>query len=108
MNGGSTILITDLIYFIAVCKIIILLVLVDNFYRIYTSLKSNFTLGFLLFALFLLVKNIAHAFLLLPIIVLGDIHASSVLGYNVVTVALVPDTLELIALGIFLYLTREY
>lgn len=56
----------------------------------------------------MLIKNLAHAFLLLPIIVLGDIHASFVLGYNVVTVALVPDTLELIALALFLYLTREY
>ena len=72
------------------------------------SLKSNFTLGFLLFAIFLLIENLVHAFLLLPIIVLGDLHASSALGYNVIAVALVPDTLELIALFIFFYLTREY
>ncbi|MDO9518126.1 MAG: hypothetical protein Q7J10_08780 [Methanosarcinaceae archaeon] len=56
----------------------------------------------------MLLKNAFHAFLLLPLIILGDIHASSTLGYNVVTVALVPDTLELIALSLFLYLTREY
>jgi len=107
-DGGSIIQITDLIYIIAACKIIILIVLVDNFIRIYNNFRSNFTLGFLLFVTFLLIKNVFHAFLLLPLIILGDIHASSTLGYNVVIVALVPDTLELIALSLFLYFTREY
>lgn len=80
----------------------------DNFVRLYKRVKSNFTLGFLLFAVLLLVKNISHAFLVLPLIVIGDVHASSLLGYNIITVALIPDTLELLALSIFLYLTREY
>lgn len=97
----------ELIYFIAVCNICILLLLLDNFYKLYRKVKSDFTLGFLVFVVILLIKNLAHAFIVLPIMVAGNVHGSSIVSYDITT-AIIPDILELIALSLFLYLTRKY
>ena len=106
-DRGISIDTIELIYFIAVCNICILLLLLDNFYKLYRKVKSDFTLGFLIFVFLLFVKNLAHAFIVLPIMIAGNIHGGSIVSYDITT-ALIPDVLELIALSIFLYLTRRY
>lgn len=98
----------NIVYIVAVCNIIVLLFLLENFYHIYKEIRSNFTLGLLIFTVLFLIKNLVHAFLVLPFIVMGDIHAIPIIGNKIVIISLLPDLLELIALSIFLYLSRKY
>lgn len=98
----------EIIYYVAAGNIVLLLLLVDNFAKLYKRLESEFTLGFLLFTLLLLMKNIIHAFITLPDIMIHNIHAGYGIEPNAPSVFLIPDILEFIALAIFLYLTRKY
>ncbi|MDW7776970.1 MAG: hypothetical protein SCH39_11655 [Methanosarcinales archaeon] len=98
----------NIVYAVAVCNIIILLFLMENFYHIYKNFRSDFTLGLLLFTVLLFFKNVVHAWLVLPFIVVGSLHSGSIAGFRIVNISLIPDILELIALSIFLYLSRKY
>ena len=85
--------------------------LLVSYIEIYRRIKSNFTLGLIIFTLALLLQSFSRAVLLLliiaspppiqvyPIIV-------NLLGYNPLYVV-IPDALEFIALSILLYFTRE-
>ncbi|NJD77459.1 MAG: hypothetical protein FIB08_10260 [Candidatus Methanoperedens sp.] len=89
----------------------LLLVLLVSYLEIYRKIKSNFTLGLIIFTIALLLQSLSRAVLLLliiqnpppphlyPIIV-------NLLGYNPIYVV-IPDALEFIALSILLYFTRE-
>ncbi len=87
-----------------------MLVLLVSYVEIYRKIKSNFTLGLIIFTIALLLQTISRAVLLLlimanpppvsvPLIV-------SLLGYNPLYVV-IPDALEFMALSILLYFTRE-
>lgn len=88
-----------------------LLVLLVSYFQIYSNIKSNFTLGLIIFTVALLLQSISRAIMLLLII--GSPPPPHVypiiinlLGYNPVYVV-IPDALEFIALSILLYFTRE-
>ncbi len=88
-----------------------LLVLLVSYIEIYRKIKSNFTLGLIIFTLALLLQSFSRAVLLLLII--GSPPPPQVwpiivnlLGYNPLYVV-IPDALEFIALSILLYFTRE-
>ncbi|MCE8424952.1 MAG: hypothetical protein J5U17_04160 [Candidatus Methanoperedens sp.] len=82
-----------------------------SYVEIYRKIRSNFTLGLIIFTISLLLQSFSRAILLLliissppppqvyPIIV-------NLLGYNPAYVV-IPDALEFIALSILLYFTRE-
>jgi len=89
----------------------LLLVLLVSYIEIYRKIKSNFTLGLIIFTLALLLQSFSRAVLLLLII--GSPPPPQVwpiivnlLGYNPLYVV-IPDALEFIALSILLYFTRE-
>ncbi len=89
----------------------LLLVLLVSYIEIYRKIKSNFTLGLIIFTLALLLQSFSRAVLLLLII--GSPPPPQVwpiivnlLGYNPIYVV-IPDALEFISLSILLYFTRE-
>ncbi|PKL52719.1 MAG: hypothetical protein CVV36_11000 [Candidatus Methanoperedenaceae archaeon HGW-Methanoperedenaceae-1] len=83
-----------------------------SYIEIYGKLKSNFTLGLIIFTIALLLQSFTRAILLLLVIAaqptpsIYDITIIKLLGYNPVYV-IIPDVLEFIALSILLYFTRE-
>jgi hypothetical protein len=90
---------------------VLLLVLLVSYIEIYRKIKSNFTLGLIIFTIALLLQSFSRAILLLLII--GNPPPPQVwpiiinlLGYNPLYVV-IPDALEFIALSILLYFTRE-
>lgn len=88
----------------------VLLVLLDTYVRLYREIKSDFTLGFIMFSAILLLQNIAHAYIVLPLVIeslpLSNPHIL-VLGYTDFPAAIIPDALEFIALCVLLYLARK-
>ena len=90
----------------------LLLVLLVSYFQIYSKIKSNFTLGLIIFTVALLLQSITRAILLLVIISnppqpqVYQILIINLLGYNPIYVV-IPDALEFIALSILLYFTRE-
>jgi len=86
-------------------------VLLVSYFEIYRKIKSNFTIGLIIFTVALLLQSVSRAIMLLliiasppppqvyPIII-------NLLGYNPVYV-IIPDALQFIALSILLYFTRE-
>ncbi len=88
-----------------------MLVLLVSYIEIYRKIKSNFTLGLIIFTLALLLQSVSRAVLLLLIIanpppVTVYPLIVNLLGYNPIYVV-IPDALEFIALSILLYFTRE-
>lgn len=85
--------------------------LLVSYLQIYAKIKSNFTLGLIIFTIALLLQSLSRAIMLLLIIasppppIVYPIIIN-LLGYNPVYVVL-PDVLEFIALSILLYFTRE-
>ena len=89
----------------------LLLVLLVSYIEIYRKIKSNFTLGLIIFTLALLLQSVSRAVLLLLIIANPPPYTVyplivNLLGYNPIYVV-IPDALEFIALSILLYFTRE-
>lgn len=89
----------------------LLLVLLISYIEIYRKIKSNFTLGLIIFTLALLLQSLTRAVLLLliltnmpPVPVYPFIV--NLLGYSPIYV-IIPDALEFIALSVLLYFTRE-
>ncbi len=85
--------------------------LLVSYIEIYRRIKSNFTLGLIIFTLALLLQSVSRAVLLLLIIanpppVTVYPLIVNLLGYNPIYVV-IPDALEFIALSILLYFTRE-
>ncbi|MCX9009770.1 MAG: hypothetical protein OIN66_01490 [Candidatus Methanoperedens sp.] len=85
--------------------------LLVSYIEIYRKIKSNFTLGLIIFTLALLLQSLSRAVLLLLIIanpppVQVYPLIVNLLGYNPIYVV-IPDALEFIALSILLYFTRE-
>jgi len=90
---------------------VLLLVLLVSYVEIYRKIKSNFTLGLIIFTISLLLQTISRAVLLLLIIAEPppvNVYPLIVtlLGYNPLYVV-IPDALEFMALSILLYFTRE-
>jgi hypothetical protein len=86
-------------------------VLLVSYLQIYNNIKSNFTLGLIIFTIALLLQSISRAVMLLLIIANPpppQVYPLliNLLGYNPIYVV-IPDALEFIALGILLYFTRE-
>ncbi len=85
--------------------------LLVSYVEIYRKIKSNFTLGLIIFTLALLLQSVSRAVLLLLIIANPPPVSVyplivNLLGYNPIYV-IIPDGLEFIALSILLYFTRE-
>ncbi len=85
--------------------------LLVSYIEIYGKLKSNFTLGLIIFTVALLLQSFTRAILLLLVIAAQPSpeifpEIIKILGYNPVYV-IIPDALEFIALSILLYFTRE-
>lgn len=109
--GGIFIQITEIAYYVSAGNIVLLLVLLISYFEIYKKIKSNFTLGLMIFTIALLLQSFSRAIMLLliinnpppphvyPIVI-------SLLGYNPIYVV-IPDILEFVALSILLYFTRE-
>ncbi len=89
-----------------------LLVLLVSYFEIYSEIKSNFTLGLIIFTIALLLQSISRAVMLLLIFASPpppqpyQILLINLLGYNPIYVV-IPDALEFVALSILLYFTRE-
>ena len=88
-----------------------LLVLLVSYIEIYRRLKSNFTLGLIIFTIALLLQSFSRAVMMLLIIT--NPPSSSVypliirlLGYDPIYIV-IPDVFLFIALSILLYFTRE-
>jgi len=85
-------------------------VLLYSYIEIYRRIKSNFTLGLIIFTLALLLQSLSRAVLLLILIASTPPQVYppivELLGYNLMYV-IVPDALQFIALSILLYFTRE-
>lgn len=89
----------------------LLIVLLVSYLEIYRKIKSNFTLGLIIFTIALLLQSFSRAVMMLLIIanppppVVYPIIIE-LLGYNPIYIV-IPDALEFIALSILLYFTRE-
>ncbi len=88
-----------------------MLVLLVSYLEIYSKIKSNFTLGLIIFTIALLLQSISRAVMLLLIIANPppppyQIFIVNLLGYNPIY-AVIPDAIEFVALCILLYFTRE-
>jgi hypothetical protein len=86
-------------------------VLLVSYFEIYSEIKSNFTLGLIIFTIALLLQSISRAVMLLLIIASPppqpyQILLINLLGYNPIYV-IIPDAIEFVALSILLYFTRE-
>ena len=89
----------------------LLLVLLVSYIEIYGKVKSNFTLGLIIFMVALLLQSSTRATLLLLVIASHpspELYPMIIkyLGYSPVYV-IIPDALEFISLSILLYFTRE-
>lgn len=91
----------------------LLLVLLVSYFQIYSKIKSNFTLGLIIFTIALLLQSVSRAIMLLLIIAgpppqqeVYQILIINLLGYNPVY-AVIPDAVLFVALSILLYFTRE-
>ncbi len=89
----------------------LLLVLLVSYFQIYSNIKSNFTLGLIIFTVALLLQSVSRAIMLLLIIASPPPQSVypiiiNLLGYNPIYVV-IPDALEFIALSILLYFMRE-
>lgn len=85
--------------------------LLVSYFEIYSKIKSNFTLGLIVFTVALLLQSASRAIMLLliiasppppqvyPIII-------NLLGYNPIYVV-IPDAILFISLSILIYFTRE-
>lgn len=109
--GGKFIQITEIAYYVSAGNIVLLLVLLVSYIQIYKRIKSNFTLGLIIFTLALLLQSFSRAIMLLLIIASPPpVHVYPIiinmLGYNPIYVV-IPDVLEFISLSILLYFTRE-
>lgn len=85
--------------------------LLVSYIEIYRNIKSNFTLGLIIFTFALLLQSFTRAILLLLIIASPPPQSVypiivDLLGYNPIYV-IIPDALEFIALSTLLYFTRE-
>ncbi len=85
--------------------------LLVSYFEIYSKIKSNFTLGLIIFTIALLLQSISRAVMLLLIIASPPSPQFypiiiNLLGYNPIYVV-IPDALEFVALSILLYFTRE-
>lgn len=85
--------------------------LLVSYIEIYRKIKSNFTLGLIIFTLALLLQSLSRAVLLLLIISNPPPETVypfivNLLGYNPLYVV-IPDALEFMALSVLLYFTRE-
>lgn len=86
---------------ISIINLIILTYLIYTFAKKYREIKSEFTLGFLLFALALWLRTFFAA-PIVKIFIFGISTASIVDPYR-----LIADVFELFALGIFLYISTR-
>ncbi len=85
--------------------------LLVSYFQIYSKIKSNFTLGLMIFTIALLLQSFSRAIMLLLLIRNPPPHSVypmviDLLGYNPLYVV-IPDVLEFVALSILLYFTRE-
>ncbi len=89
----------------------LLLVLLVSYIEIYRRLKSNFTLGLIIFTIALLLQSFSRAVMML-LIITNPPSASvypliiRLLGYDPIYIV-IPDVVLFIALSILLYFTRE-
>jgi len=88
-----------------------LLVLLVSYIEIYRKIKSNFTLGLIIFTIALLLQSVTRAVLLLLILANEPTMKDypfivNLLGYNPLYI-IIPDALEFMALSVLLYFTRE-
>jgi hypothetical protein len=112
-TGGNFIQIIEVAYYVSAGNIVLLLVLLASYIQIYAKIKSNFTLGLIIFTVALLLQSFSRAIMLLLIFASPSPppeHVYSIifnlLGYNPIYVV-IPDIVEFIALSILLYFTRE-
>lgn len=96
--------IIDLSYIITIGNIAILIILLDTYLRIYKDIRSNITLGFIVFSIILLLRNLSYALLLQP--TLNPAFVSHLQFANA-TFVIIPYLLEFTALCVLLYLARE-
>ncbi len=84
--------------------------LLVSYFQIYSDIKSNFTLGLIIFTIALLLQSISRAIMLLLFIANPpkqlDIIIINLLGYNPIYVV-IPDAILFVALSILIYFTRE-
>ncbi|MCX9085046.1 MAG: hypothetical protein OIN87_09650 [Candidatus Methanoperedens sp.] len=111
ITGGNFIQLTEITYYVSAGNIVLLLVLLVSYIQIYNKIKSNFTLGLIVFTVALLMQSFSRAIMLLLIIANPPPEhfqpiIFNILGYNPIYVV-IPDVLEFIALSILLYFTRE-
>jgi hypothetical protein len=86
-------------------------VLLVSYVEIYRKIRSNFTLGLIVFTIALLLQSFSRAILLLLVIANPPNPAVyplivDLIGYNPIYVV-IPDAIEFIALSVLLYFTRE-
>ncbi|MCW4005128.1 MAG: hypothetical protein NWF04_00810 [Candidatus Bathyarchaeota archaeon] len=84
----------------SIINITLLMVLVINYASIYLKTRSDFTIGLLLFSVFFLIKDVMWS----PFV----IGAFGFGMFGLGPFAFLPDTFELIALSVLLYLSVKY
>ena len=91
---------------VGIANVILLIGLLQDYWKTYKELKSEFTIGLLYFASFLLLQNtLSTIFLALPLIIPIEFHGSE-LGGPLLPLLLI-NIVQLIALSVLFKITRK-
>jgi hypothetical protein len=91
---------------VGIVNVFLLLGLLHAYWKTYKEVKSEFTIGLLYFASFLLLQNIvATIFIALPLIVPVEFHGSEIAGPRLPLFLI--NIVQLIALSILLKITKK-
>jgi hypothetical protein len=110
MNMGEFRQISMLLIYVAItvgiANVILLIGLLQDYWKTYKELKSEFTIGLLYFASFLLLQNtLSTIFLALPLIIPIEFHGSELGGPRLPLLLI--NIVQLIALSVLFKITRK-
>jgi hypothetical protein len=91
---------------VGIANVILLIGLLQDYWKTYKELKSEFTIGLLYFASFLLLQNtLSTIFLALPLIIPIEFHGSELGGPRLPLLLI--NIVQLIALAMLYKITRK-
>lgn len=93
-----------IIVIVQIITLILLLMLLNIYRKSYKEIKIGYTIGLIIFALLLILKNITQLLLTILFISVGDPNINIIIQDR----DLFPVTIELIAIGVLYKITADY
>ena len=106
MEMSTGLLLISIALVVGVVNIFLLIGLLNAYWKTYKEVKSEFTIGLLYFATFLLLQNLVSAiFLSLPLIIPAEFHVSEIRG-PILPLFLI-NLVQIVALTILYKITKK-